>query len=156
VALARALVARPAVLLCDEPLSNLDADLRERLRAEIASLTRENDTTVVYITHDRVEAFALADRIGVFQAGRLVQCDRPESVYPAPATQFVARFTGVAGELHGRVASHRDSAGRFLVDTPNGRVTESASAPDGCANHRFGSAVLGQRPQRERNPVQLR
>ncbi|TJZ99620.1 ABC transporter ATP-binding protein [Actinacidiphila oryziradicis] len=129
VALARALVARPAVLLCDEPLSNLDADLRERLRAEIATLARENDTTVVYITHDQVEAFALADRIGVLQDGRLVQCDLPESVYHVPATPFVARFTGVAGELHGRVAGRPDSAGRFLVDTPNGPLTASGPAP---------------------------
>jgi ABC-type Fe3+/spermidine/putrescine transport system ATPase subunit len=65
VGLARALVARPAVLLCDEPLSHLDADLRERLRTEIATLARENDTTVLYITHDQAEAFALADRVGV-------------------------------------------------------------------------------------------
>jgi iron(III) transport system ATP-binding protein len=130
VALARALVARPAVLLCDEPLSNLDADLRERLRAEIATLARENDTTVVYITHDQAEAFALADRIGVLQAGQLVQCDLPESVYHAPATPFVAHFTGVAGEMHGRVASRPDSAGRFQVDTPNGPLTASGHAPE--------------------------
>jgi iron(III) transport system ATP-binding protein len=136
VALARALVARPAVLLCDEPLSHLDADLRERLRAEIAALARENDTTVVYITHDQVEAFALADRIGVLQAGRLVQCDLPESVYHAPATPFVARFTGVAGEMHGRVAGPRDSAGRFRVDTPNGPLTAS-----GRESETPGSAV---------------
>jgi iron(III) transport system ATP-binding protein len=136
VALARALVARPAVLLCDEPLSNLDADLRERLRAEIAALARENDTTVVYITHDQVEAFALADRIGVLQAGRLVQCDLPESVYHAPATPFVARFTGIAGELHGRVAGRPDSAGRFRVDTPNGPLMASGRAPEP-----LGSAV---------------
>jgi ABC-type Fe3+/spermidine/putrescine transport system ATPase subunit len=136
VALARALVARPAVLLCDEPLSNLDADLRERLRAEIAALTRENDTTVVYITHDQVEAFALGDRIGVLQAGRLVQCDLPESVYHAPATPFVARFTGIAGELHGRVAGRPDSAGRFRVDTPNGPLMASGRAPEP-----MGSAV---------------
>ncbi|MCW2938035.1 MAG: transporter related protein [Actinomycetia bacterium] len=136
VALARALVARPAVLLCDEPLSNLDADLRDRLRAEIAALARENDTTVVYITHDQVEAFALADRIGVLQAGRLVQCDLPESVYHAPATPFVARFTGIAGELHGRVAGRPDSAGRFRVDTPNGPLMASGRAPEP-----LGSAV---------------
>lgn len=130
VALARALVARPAVLLCDEPLSNLDADLRERLRAEIATLARENDTTVVYITHDQAEAFALADRIGVLQAGQLVQCDLPESIYHAPATPFVAHFTGVAGEMHGRVASRPDSAGRFQVDTPNGPLRSSGHAPE--------------------------
>jgi iron(III) transport system ATP-binding protein len=129
VALARALVARPAVLLCDEPLSHLDADLRERLRTEIATLARENDTTVLYITHDQGEAFALADQIGVLQSGQLVQCGLPETVYHAPATPFVARFTGVAGELHGRVVGSRDAAGWIPVDTPNGPVLASGPAP---------------------------
>ena len=128
VALARALVARPAVLLCDEPLSHLDADLRERLRTEIATLARENDTTVLYITHDQGEAFALADQIGVLQSGRLVQCGLPETVYHTPATPFVARFTGVAGELHGRIVGERDAAGRVRVDTPNGPVLASEPA----------------------------
>jgi iron(III) transport system ATP-binding protein len=130
VALARALVARPAVLLCDEPLSHLDANLRERLRAEISALARENDTTVLYITHDQVEALALADRVGILQAGRLVQCDAPEVVYHAPATPFVARFTGIAGELHGQVAGQPDSAGRFRVDTANGPLLASGQAPE--------------------------
>jgi ABC-type Fe3+/spermidine/putrescine transport system ATPase subunit len=125
VALARALVARPAVLLCDEPLSHLDTDLRERLRAEIATLARENDTTVLYITHDQAEAFALGDQIGVLQSGQLVQCGLPETIYHAPATPFVARFTGVAGELHGRVVSPPDAAGRITVDTPVGHVLAS-------------------------------
>jgi ABC-type Fe3+/spermidine/putrescine transport system ATPase subunit len=128
VALARALVAQPAVLLCDEPLSHLDADLRERLRTEIATLARENATTVLYITHDQGEAFALADQIGVLQSGRLVQCGLPETVYHTPATPFVARFTGVAGELHGRVAGLRDADGRVRVDTPNGPVLASEPA----------------------------
>ena len=128
VALARALAARPAVLLCDEPLSHLDADLRERLRTEIATLARENDTTVLYITHDQGEAFALADQIGVLQSGQLVQCGLPETVYHAPATPFVARFTGVAGELHGRVVGPRDADGWIRVDTPNGPVLASEPA----------------------------
>jgi ABC-type Fe3+/spermidine/putrescine transport system ATPase subunit len=103
VALARAVVARPGLLLFDEPLSNLDADLRERLRVEIATLTRETGATAVYITHDQSEAFALADVIGVLDRGSLVQLARPETVYARPATPFVARFTGLAGELPGRV-----------------------------------------------------
>ncbi|MCW2932096.1 MAG: transporter related protein [Actinomycetia bacterium] len=129
VALARALVARPAVLLCDEPLSHLDADLRVRLRAEIAALARESGSTVLYITHDQVEAFALADRIGVLQAGRLVQCAVPETVYHQPATPFVARFTGIAGELNGQFAGQRDD-GLLRVDTPSGAVLASGSAPE--------------------------
>lgn len=99
VALARALVARPSLLLFDEPLSSLDADLRERLRVEIATLARDSGATSVYITHDQQEAFALADVVGVLHAGRLVQFDPPEAVYARPATPFVARFTGLAGEF---------------------------------------------------------
>lgn len=103
VALARAIVARPGLLLFDEPLSNLDADLRERLRLEIAAVTRACGATVVYITHDQSEAFALADRIGILDNGRLVQLERPETLYRHPATAFIARFTGSAGELPGSV-----------------------------------------------------
>jgi ABC-type Fe3+/spermidine/putrescine transport system ATPase subunit len=126
VALARALVARPSILLCDEPLSNLDADLRERLRVEIAALAREFHTTVVYITHDQSEAFALADQIGVLQDGRLVQYDAPEAVYHSPATPFVARFTGLAGEFPGCVVRIDD--GRALVDTQHGSIVASIPA----------------------------
>jgi ABC-type Fe3+/spermidine/putrescine transport system ATPase subunit len=143
VALARALAARPAVLLCDEPLAHLDADLRDRLRTQIATLALESDTTVMYITHDQAEAFALADRIGVLQAGRLVQCGLPETIYRAPATPFVARFTGIAGELRGQVAGQPDAAGRFRVDTQSGPLTASVpAATSGSAPAPPGSAVI--------------
>jgi iron(III) transport system ATP-binding protein len=99
VALARALVGDTGLVLCDEPLSNLDADLRERMRVEISSLVREAGATAVYITHDQAEAFALADQVGVLEKGRLVQLGPPEQIYTQPATPFVARFTGLAGEL---------------------------------------------------------
>lgn len=124
VALARALVARPSLLLFDEPLSSLDANLRERLRIEIGTLVREVGASAVYITHDQGEAFALGDEIGVLQDGRLVQHDTPEGVYRRPASAFVARFTGLAGELQGRVLAMvdrdqadqtRDAMGRRLV-----------------------------------------
>jgi iron(III) transport system ATP-binding protein len=99
VALARALVADTGLILCDEPLSNLDADLRERMRLEISGLVREAGATTVYITHDQAEAFALADRVGILERGRLVQQGTPEEIYTQPATPFVARFTGLAGEM---------------------------------------------------------
>ena len=114
VALARALVGDTGLLLCDEPLSNLDADLRERMRVEISSLVREAGATTIYITHDQLEAFALADQVGVLQDGVLVQLGTPEEIYSTPATLFVARFTGLAGELAvrvtrpGRVPGHVD------------------------------------------------
>jgi iron(III) transport system ATP-binding protein len=113
VALARALVAGTGLILCDEPLSNLDADLRERLRVEIAALVRDSGATTVYITHDQAEAFALADRVGVLEHGRLVQLGTPEEIYSQPASPFVARFTGLSGELRVR-AGACDAAG--LID----------------------------------------
>ncbi|MHB1740033.1 MAG: ABC transporter ATP-binding protein [Actinomycetes bacterium] len=114
VALARALVARPGLLLFDEPLSNLDTDLRDRLRVEIAGLARDSGATVLYITHDQAEAFALADRIGVLDAGVLAQHATPEEIYTSPVSPFVARFTGLAGELAG-VCTGRLEAGRLAV-----------------------------------------
>ncbi|MHB1235563.1 MAG: ABC transporter ATP-binding protein [Microbacteriaceae bacterium] len=103
VALARAVVGRPKLLLFDEPLSNLDADLRERLRVEISTLTRETGATALYITHDQAEAFALADEVGVLRAGRLEQLATPEDIYYHPATPFVAKFTGLGAKLRGRI-----------------------------------------------------
>ncbi len=103
VALARALAADVGLILFDEPLSNLDADRREQLRLEIATLTRAAGATALYITHDQSEALALADRVGVLNQGRLVQFGTPEDVYRRPASAFVARFTGVAGEFPVRV-----------------------------------------------------
>ncbi|RAG87357.1 ABC transporter ATP-binding protein [Streptacidiphilus pinicola] len=135
VALARALVAEPGLLLFDEPLSNLDADLRERLRVEIATLTRESGATVVYITHDQAEAFALADTVGVLEQGRLVQLASPEDVYQRPASPFVARFTGLAGELAGRVAD-TPHLGRVLCATAAGPLVATA-----IGTHQDGAAV---------------
>jgi iron(III) transport system ATP-binding protein len=115
VALARALIADTGLILCDEPLSNLDADLRERMRVEISALVREAAATTVYITHDQAEAFALADQVGVLEAGRLVQAGTPEEIYTRPASPFVARFTGLAGELRVRVRGPR-SGGLVMVE----------------------------------------
>jgi ABC-type Fe3+/spermidine/putrescine transport system ATPase subunit len=132
VALARAIVARPRLLLFDEPLSNLDADLRERMRVEISTLTRESGATAVYITHDQAEAFALADTIGVLDHGSLVQLAEPETIYHRPASPFVARFTGLAGELSGvvtRVDGELVSA-RVGADTIRARGCEPLAVGD--------------------------
>lgn len=128
VALARALVASTGVLLFDEPLSNLDADLRERMRLEIGTLTRDSGATSIYITHDQSEAFALADMIGVLHDGRLVQVGTPEEIYHRPATPFVARFTGLAGEIP-------------VLVTANARVDNGS--PAACAVRPRGTAQLG-------------
>lgn len=116
VALARALAGRTKLILFDEPLSNLDANLRERMRIEISALVREAGATAVYITHDQAEAFALADQVGVMERGRLVQLGRPEDVYEAPATPFVARFTGIAGEFAARTRSSTNADGHVEVE----------------------------------------
>ena len=125
VSLARALAAGTGLLLFDEPLSNLDAGLREGLRVEIATLAREAAATAIYITHDQAEAFALADRIGVLHDGRLVQLGTAEDVYFRPATAFVAQFTGLAGALR---ASAEGPAGPGQVRVRLGAVDAHAVA----------------------------
>src|SRR3989442_975460 len=102
VALARALVVEPRVLLLDEPLSNLDAKVRQRLRVEIRRLQRRVGITTVYVTHDQEEALPIADRVVLMSAGRVVQAGTPPEGYPAPATQFAAGFLGVGTRPHGR------------------------------------------------------
>ena len=123
VALARALIGNTGLVLCDEPLSNLDADLRERMRVEISTLVRQAGATAVYITHDQAEAFALADVIGVLERGNLVQFGTPEEIYHAPATPFVARFTGLAGEI----------AVRLIEPPRNGMAQVMPMPADGAA-----------------------
>ena len=132
VALARALIADTGLILCDEPLSNLDADLRERMRVEISTLVREALATTVYITHDQAEAFALADQVGVLENGRLVQQGTPEEIYTEPATPFVARFTGLAGELPGTV-KQRNADGTVLVEHDGGIPFLARSRPAAAA-----------------------
>jgi ABC-type Fe3+/spermidine/putrescine transport system ATPase subunit len=144
IALARALVGETGLILFDEPLSNLDADLRERMRLEIASLVRQADATAVYITHDQAEAFALADKVGVLEHGRLVQFGSPEDIYAAPVTPFVARFTGLAGELPVIVrGSHHE--GEFVdaeALTPSARRFVTARVAAGEAGHRDGVLLI--------------
>ncbi len=103
VALARALIIRPRVLLLDEPLSNLDAQVRQRLRLEIRSLQRRIAITTVYVTHDQEEALSMSDVVVVMNQGRVVQVGKPEDIYRRPGTAFVAEFMGVSNVLRGRV-----------------------------------------------------
>jgi len=103
VALARALVSNPKVLLLDEPLSNLDAKLREELRFEIKSLVRRMGITSVYVTHDQAEAMVISDRIAVMDSGNVVQIGTPEEIYEKPANKFVADFIGTMNFMSGEV-----------------------------------------------------
>jgi ABC-type Fe3+/spermidine/putrescine transport system ATPase subunit len=119
VALARALAPRPRLLLLDEPLSALDAKLRQAMRQEIQAVQRELGVTTLYVTHDQEEALAISDRIGVMREGRLEQVGTPEEVYHRPSSLFVAGFIGQANLVPGTVAA-RDRQG-VRLDTPLGR-----------------------------------
>ncbi len=101
VAIARCLAARPQLMLFDEPLSNLDAALREDLRTEMMDLVRQEGITVIYVTHDQAEAMAVSDRIAVMREGEIAQLERPEILYNEPATPFVASFIGGFSLLKG-------------------------------------------------------
>jgi iron(III) transport system ATP-binding protein len=105
VAVARALAPAPGVVLLDEPFSNLDADLRAQMRDEVEKILRTAHTTAIFVTHDQEEAFTIADRVGVLNAGRLEQVASPETIYHHPATPFVAEFVGAADFLPGIVTS---------------------------------------------------
>jgi iron(III) transport system ATP-binding protein len=105
VAVARALAPAPALILLDEPFSNLDADLRAQMRDEVEKVLRGTGTTAVFVTHDQEEAFTIADTVGVLREGRLEQVAPPEAIYHHPATPFVAEFVGAADFLPGIVTS---------------------------------------------------
>jgi len=130
VALARALSLQPKVLLLDEPLSNLDANLRLQMRAEITRLQRELRQTVVFVTHDQEEAMSISDRIVVMEAGRILQTGPPAEIYERPASRFVARFVGTANFLEGVLTNGLPGVAR--VATPLGPL-HLAHPPDALA-----------------------
>lgn len=105
VALARALAPGPAVILLDEPFSNLDADLRGRVRNEVKDILSRAGATVLFVTHDQEEALFMGDRVGVMNCGKLEQVDTPENIFHRPATPFVAQFIGIADFITGYVQS---------------------------------------------------
>jgi len=144
VAIGRAIVRQPRLFLFDEPLSNLDAQLRAAMRIELARLHRRLGTTMLYVTHDQVEAMTLGSRIVVFDRGSVQQVGTPKEIYEAPANLFVAGFVGSPriNTLPGRVEAGADGA-RFLaggltIPLPGGRGYEA------CAG---GEAVLAVRPE---------
>ncbi|MEM9708270.1 MAG: ABC transporter ATP-binding protein [Pseudomonadota bacterium] len=134
-ALARAIVRAPQVFLMDEPLSNLDAKLRQAMRVQIKHIQRELKITTVYVTHDQIEAMTLADRIVIMQAGAIQQIGTPDEIYNDPANTFVAGFIGAPpmNLIDGRI-----EGGRFIADGLN--VEGFGERPD-------GSATLGIRPE---------
>lgn len=125
VALARALVANEGVVLFDEPLSNLDAKVRERLRLELLSLQREIGFSALYVTHDQAEATILGDRIAVMDVGTVAQIGSPMDVYNRPSSRYVAQFVGSANELTGTVESVE--GGSYVVSTAAGNLRATGS-----------------------------
>jgi iron(III) transport system ATP-binding protein len=127
-ALARALVMEPALLLLDEPLSNLDAKLREKMRFELKRLQRELKITTVYVTHDQSEALALSHEIAVMNLGRIQQIGRPRDIYENPSNQFVADFVGNTNFLDGTVI-RQDAPDCGVVRTDIGEISVRAARP---------------------------
>ncbi|MEV0809679.1 ABC transporter ATP-binding protein [Micromonospora sp. NPDC050200] len=130
-ALARALVIEPELLLLDEPLSNLDAKLRESLRYELKRLQRELGITSIYVTHDQIEALSLSSNIAVMRAGEVVQLGRPRDIYENPTSKFVAEFIGSSNFIHGDVVNR--TGDNYVVDTAEGQLhlASSAEVPTG-------------------------
>ena len=143
VAVARAIVMEPAVLLMDEPLSNLDALLRLQFRAELKKLVSDVKTTTIYVTHDQVEALSLGDRIAVMREGQIVQVADPMVVYDRPATQFVGGFIGnppmnfLRGQAHGENGHVAVAIGGQHLEAPPGVIDASGG----------GEVVLGIRAE---------
>lgn len=128
VALARALVVRPRCLLLDEPLSNLDAKLRNDMRLEIRRICKEYKLTTIYVTHDQKEALSIADRMLILSQGKVIQIGSPIEIYKRPASKFIASFIGEANFLPGKVL--RIGAGEAFVETPIGGFRGALTYPD--------------------------
>ena len=142
VALARALVIRPDLLLLDEPLSNLDAQLRERMRTEIRELQRKTGITTVFVTHDQSEALTMSDRVAILDRGRVAQYGTPLEIYERPANPFVASFIGRVNTIVG-VAGYRQDGLTPVACAGNLELRTTEPLPG-------GAATLMVRPQRMR------
>jgi iron(III) transport system ATP-binding protein len=133
VALARSLVMRPSVLMLDEPLSNLDARLRDRLRVELREIQLRLGLTCVYVTHDQHEAFALADRIALLQGGKIVQIGGPREMYETPASASIAHFLGVSNVMDCEPLDAGDSSASAKVTGHDITIRSSQYVPAGSA-----------------------
>lgn len=140
VSLARALVVRPKCLLLDEPLSNLDAQLRLEMRSEIRRIVKENDLTGVYVTHDQAEALSMADRMAVMDEGVIVQVGPPEEIYRQPVSSYVAGFIGETNLLKGTVREGNQ------VETPTAVLAATPSV-EGFRPATGASVILSIRPE---------
>jgi iron(III) transport system ATP-binding protein len=141
VALARTLVFRPRILLLDEPLSNLDAKLRDRARTWLKHLQTKVGLTTVYVTHDQIEALAMSDRIAVMDGGHIVQLDTPRRIYSSPATAFVADFIGASNLIEAKLAAEGGGARASFSDG------QSLSLQAGVAGSAGESIMTAIRPE---------
>jgi iron(III) transport system ATP-binding protein len=141
VALARALVIQPSILLLDEPLSNLDAKLREETRTEIRRLQQRAGLTAIYVTHDQAEAMAISDRIAVMEGGYVHQVGSPQEIYHRPATRFVATFIGKSNLLEGTLATVDGTTGVIELDG-GARLTVDLTRRNASVATTPGSRVL--------------
>jgi multiple sugar transport system ATP-binding protein len=146
VAVGRAIVREPQAFLMDEPLSNLDAKLRVEMRAYLARLRQELGTTTVYVTHDQVEAMTMGDRVAVMRDGRLVQCDRPQTLYDRPADLFVAGFIGSPEMNFARGRIEHDDGERYLV-LGSQRMHLQGAIPEPVQARGDAPVVVGIRPE---------
>jgi iron(III) transport system ATP-binding protein len=142
-ALARALVMEPELLLLDEPLSNLDAKLRERMRFELKRIQRELGLTTIYVTHDQSEALALSHEIAVMNEGEIVQIGSPRAIYEKPRTKFVAEFIGTCNFVDGTVLGPDEKPGAWRVRSELGDITVQSDAPLAAG----GSVSISIRPE---------
>ncbi|MDN4574667.1 Fe3+/spermidine/putrescine ABC transporter ATP-binding protein [Pandoraea cepalis] len=148
VALARALVIAPPVLLLDEPLSNLDAKLREQMQDELRAIQRKVGTTTVMVTHDQAEALAISDRVVLLNAGRVVRIDTPHEVYEDPRATFAAHFIGQTNLISGQLDVR---GGVAVLDAQGHRLAVSpAHAGQASAAQGHGPATFSLRPERIR------
>jgi ABC-type Fe3+/spermidine/putrescine transport system ATPase subunit len=146
VAVARAVVTEPRLLLFDEPLSNLDAGLRERMRFELLALQRRLGRTSVYVTHDQAEAMVMSDRIILMNLGKIVQESSPRDLYERPASRFAAAFVGNANLLDAQViATHGD--GWFSVRLAGGLELQGRASVPGWRPNGNGAALVCIRPE---------
>lgn len=122
-ALARAVVAEPKLLLLDEPLSNLDAKLRDEMRGELKRVQQALGITAVYVTHDQGEALSMSDTVAVMNEGQIIQLDEPKNVYEIPVNDFVADFIGAANLITGRLTVSDAQVNNIVVETPYGTLT---------------------------------
>jgi iron(III) transport system ATP-binding protein len=147
VGLARALVVEPKILLLDEPLSNLDANLREEMRHEIRRLHDEFRYTTIYVTHDQSEAMTTSDLIAVMREGKVEQSGSPEDIYERPETEFVARFVGSTNVLRGRRAGAREAdCDGLRLTCETGDFPEDGAAIVSIRPHRIGLGAPDSNP----------